>query len=222
MSETFNGFGLNIVALSENDEKLAAWEREQEKYKEQAKLDAYRKSGVPEKFYNSSFDTYIAETEEEKRIKAQVMDFAKSDKCGTLLMCGANGNGKTLLGCSVIRESGGEYLTSTAMCVKYEAAIGYKAEMTRDALLEHWCKLKGVFVIDEIGKYFINPDLEKFLVSTVTCGRYENGRKSVLIGNPKKKPFVEFLGKAVYDRFTESCTAIEFNGESKRKGLRNV
>ena len=33
----------------------------------------------------------------------------------------------------------------------------------------------------------------------------------------RKKEFIEFLGKSVFDRLTEVCSTLEFTEESKRK-----
>jgi len=77
-----------------------------------------------------------------------------------------------------------------------------------------------MLVIDECGKYFLNSDLEKFLLIQIVCGRYENNKPTVLVTNANKKAFIDFMGKAVYDRLTEVCSTVEFDFESKRKSLR--
>ena len=46
--------------------------------------------------------------------------------------------------------------------------------------------------------------------------RYEMNKTTVLISNFEKSDFAQYLGKQLYDRFTESCKCIEFNFESFR------
>lgn len=177
---------------------------------------------MPEKFFKSGFDTFATETDKELEAKNVVEAFAKKPENRVLILCGNNGNGKTHLACAAEREAGGEYITSSMLCVKYDSAIGFKADMSREEILRHYIYARGVLVIDECCKYFVNQDLEKFVLSTIVCGRYENDLASLLVTNGEKKQFLSFLGKAVYDRCTEVCTVVEFNWESKRKSRRAV
>ncbi len=212
--------GINIQ-MSPADEKLVA--EYEEKLKEQEKADAYRRyknSGVPARFFNESFETYVADTESEQRAKTTVMKFAQNPQDKVLILYGENGNGKTHLGSSVIREYGGEYVLSSTVCVEYESATSYKAPLSRTELLNKLATCK-MLVIDECCKYFLNTELEKFLLGWIISARYANNLPTVLITNGKKEAFVNFLGKAVYDRLTEVCISVEFNWQSKRKGLRN-
>jgi DNA replication protein DnaC len=77
-----------------------------------------------------------------------------------------------------------------------------------------------MLVIDECGKYTLNPDLEKFLLSQIITSRYENNRPTVLVTNENKKKYIEFLGKSVFDRMTEVCITLDFTGKSKRQEFR--
>lgn len=217
--------GIDIGLDYENHEKVEAYEKEQERIKFDNCLKKYCESGVPEKFKYNNFKTFGTFTDEEKHVKEVAEEFAKNPKNRVLIMCGKNGNGKTHLGCSILYQSifdgaGGEYITSSNLCIKYESAVGYKAKMSREEVLEYYSKKEGVLVIDECCKYFINSELEKFLLSQIIYMRYENNLPTVLISNADKKSFIDFLGKAVYDRFTEVGTTLDFNSESKRKGLR--
>ena len=137
-----------------------------------------------------------------------------------LILHGENGTGKSHLLSSILRETGGEYITSSMLCMKYDSALGYKAKMSREEIIEHYIKLKGVLVIDECCKYFLNKELEKFILLTVLCGRYENNKATALGTNTDKQPFIEFLGKAVFDRCTEVCKTLLFDWESRRKDRR--
>lgn len=215
-------FHFNIMPNEERERMAAEWEKEDERRKKNEAYERYKKSGVPEKFFNSSFDTFIAETDKEKEVKQKVVEFAKNPKNRVMMLCGLNGGGKTHLLCSALRVVGGEYITSSMLCVKYDSAIGFKATMSREEILRHYTTLRGLLVIDECAKYFVNPDLEKFVLMNVICGRYENNLATGLGTNSDKKALVNFLGKACFDRLTEVGTTVEFNFESKRKSRRAV
>lgn len=204
----------------EDSSRVAEYEKQQEEIKAKEKYEIYKKSGVPEKFFDTTIDDYNAVNEEEIKIKNTAKDFASNPQNRVLICHGKNGNGKSLLGCGIIRVAGGEYVLSSDLCVEYEAATSYHAPRSRIQLLKHYAKLPGVLVIDECCKYTLNPELEKFIDSYIVCARYENNLATDLITNSNKKDFVDFLGKAVFDRFTQVCTSLEFNEPSYRINLR--
>lgn len=218
--KTTEGFFKGFNFTTEDADKVAEYEKLQEEMQKKERFESYKKSGVPEKFYETTIDSYNAVTEEENKIKTTIKDFAADPKNRVLICHGENGNGKSLFGCGVIREAGGEYVLSSDICVEYEAATSYHAPRSRIEILKHYAKVKGVLVIDECCKYTLNPELEKFIDSYIVCARYENNLPTDLITNSNKKDFIDFLGKAVFDRFTQVCTSIEFKEPSYRKNLR--
>lgn len=214
--------GFDITSIEIQEEKYAEWERQQEKEKIEKKYEEYKLSGVPKKFYKDSFDTFIANNEEEKKIKDTVVQFSENPKNRVLILCGKNGTGKSHLVASIIKEYGGLFITSSMLCIKYESAkTGYNNSETRTVLLNFYCRTK-LLVIDECMKYTLNPELEKFLLAYILCTRYENNLPTVFVTNSEKKRIIEFLGRASYDRLTEVCTTLVFTGESKRKNNRQV
>ena len=211
--------GLEISFSAQSEAKVNDYEKMQEKIADEKRNVEYRTSGVPEKFWNDSFDTFVVNNDEEQYAKNIAVSFSYSPENKVLVFCGSNGVGKTHLATSIIREYGGEYITSSMLCLKYDSAIGYKAKMSREEIIEHYIS-SPLLVIDDCCKYFLNSDLEKFILLTIICGRYENGKPTVLVSNAKKKDFIDFLGQAVFDRFTEVCKTIEFYCDSKRKQRR--
>ena len=210
-------FGFGIDLDIEVPEKINEYERLQEKMGQERLFKAYMTSGVPEKFWNESFDTFEKNREQEIKIYDEVRSFADNPKNRVLVLCGKNGCGKTHLAASVIRHCGGEYVTSPMLCMMYDSA--YKGKMSREELILHYSKIK-MLVIDECCKYFLNEETEKFLLMQIICMRYENNKPTVLVTNADKLAFVNFLGRAVYDRFTECCSTLEFDWESRRKERR--
>ena len=214
--------GFDITSIEIQEKRYVEWERQQEKEKLEKKYEEYKLSGVPKKFYKDSFDTFIANSEEEKKIKDTVVEFSGNPKNRVLILCGKNGTGKSHLGSSIIKAYGGLFITSSMLCIKYESAkTGYNNSETRTVLLNFYCRTK-LLVIDECMKYTLNPELEKFLLAYILCSRYENNLPTVFITNSEKKRMIEFLGRASYDRLTEVCTTLVFTGESKRRNNRQV
>ena len=207
------------ILISDNHKKrVEEYERQQEEYEKEEMQKYYENTGVPEKFYKKTIDSYVAQTEEEKRNKAAIIGFKAKPGNKILLLCGANGNGKTHLACAVLRDTGGVYTTASKICIEYESATSYHAARTREELLLCLSKCR-MLVIDECGKYTLNPELEKFLISQILMARYENDRPTILITNENKKKYIEFLGKSVFDRLLDSCTTLDFTGKSKRGSL---
>ena len=216
--EVYKGFSIEIPTY--DSEKVKEYEEMEAKIEKEKHFEMYKNSGVPEKFFKEGFETYLAESESEKSALDVVLRFASNPTNKVLIFCGNNGNGKTHLGCSVIREFGGEYVTSSFICIKYDSAIGFKTKFSREEIIDHYIRVP-MLVIDECCKYFINSELEKFLLVQIVCGRYENDKPTILISNAKKEEFISFMGKAVYDRLSECCTTITFDWESKRKQKRS-
>lgn len=202
-----------------DEERYQEYQKEQEQREENERYLYYQKCGVPAKFLEVSLENYQTKTDEEKKNKETVKAFIDNPKNRVLILCGNNGNGKSHLGCAILRQRLGGYITSSDLCIEYEASTSYHAPRTREEMLKYFSK-KNMLVIDECGKYMLNENLEKFLLVYLISARYENNLPTVLITNANKKEFIEFLGKSVYDRLTEVCTTLEFTGESKRKGLR--
>ena len=213
-------FNIDFLTAAENP-KLVDYESELKKIQDQKDFEKYKNSGVPAKFFDSSLDTYIAETDQEKYNLAKVKEFSQDPKNKILLLCGNNGNGKSHLLSGIIRVCGGEYITSSQLCVEYEAATSYHSKRTREEILRYYSTV-SMLVIDECGKYLVNEKLEQFILMYIFNTRYENDLATGAATNADKKEFIEFLGKSFYDRCTEVCTTLDFTGASKRQSRRNI
>ena len=215
------GLKFDLSTLVTDEKKVEEYERQLEENERLAEQKSFEASGVPEKFWKESFETFSTDSEKDIVVYDTVKKFAENPANRVLILCGENGNGKSHLASAVTRVCGGEYILSSMLCVKYDSATGYKADMTREQILLHYSKVK-MLVIDECCKYFLDENLEKFLLMQIIIMRYENNLPTVLVTNANKQAFIQFLGKAVYDRFTEVCTTLEFTEISKRKSLRSA
>ena len=211
----------NLSGFTVDDEGVDEYEKMLEERRKQDRISFYKssKSGVPSKFWNESLETYIAETPEEERNKDAIQQFVKNPQNKVYILCGNNGNGKSHLASSVIRELGGKYITASDLCIEYESYGSFSGEMSRTKYLRI-LSAQVVLVIDECGKYTLNQQLEKFLLAYVLSARYEDNLPTILVTNASKKEFIEFLGISVFDRLTEVCTTLEFTEPSKRKARR--
>lgn len=217
-------FGM-FDANAESDE----WVRQREKeLSEQAEKEAayqtqknVERSGVPRRYWHSTFDTYIPRDDKDSKNLETVRNFSKlenNDK--VLLLLGAKGLGKTHLGAAIIRNCGGKFISIEELIFKYESAQDFHAKVNREELMESYSSTK-MLVIDEIGRS-MQQEKENALLNYILRRRYENMLPTVLISNLSKADILKKLGEAVLDRLRETCIRLEFEGESYRTSIRDV
>jgi len=207
---------VELAAISERMEREQEAEREEERLL--LKQKRYEYSGVPKKFFKHSIDTYHVRDNFQKDVKESVSGYISDPQNKMLLLCGNNGTGKTHLGCAVLRECEGIYITSFKLCVEYESGSDFKSQRNKLEVLDFYVKQK-MLVIDEVGR-FCDEKTEKSVIPAIINMRYEDDLPTVIISNLSKKEIVEYFGKATYDRMTETCTSIEFKAKSMRQEFR--
>ena len=199
-------------------EEIEAQKEEIRKHEEKEKDERLRKSGIGERYFNSWFDNYLCNNAERKRVFNEVCNFIKDYQGKTLWMLGREGTGKTMLAAIICREClGSHYVKSYQIAMELEDCMSFKATESRTALLQRYSKYP-VLVIDEVGRFSGKEEL-KYLYMILN-ERYEMNLTTVLITNYEKSDFAQYLGKQLYDRFTENCKSIEFNFESYRMSKR--
>lgn len=223
---------LNSVSLfemfdanAESDEWVR--QREKELFEQAEKEAAYQtqknveRSGVPRRYWHSTFDTYIPRDDKDSKNLETVRNFSKlesNDK--VLLLLGAKGLGKTHLGAAIIRNCGGKFISIEELIFKYESAQDFHSKTNREELMESYSSTK-MLVIDEIGRS-MQQEKENALLNYILRRRYENMLPTVLISNLSKADLLKKLGEAVFDRLKETCISVEFEGESYRSSLRDI
>lgn len=215
----------NFDACVENDEWIR--QREKEMAEQEAKELAcqhqkqFESSGVPRRYWNVDFDTFVPRTEQEENSLGTVKNFTNlKDNDKVLLLLGQKGLGKTHLGSSIIRHCGGKFISVEDMVFKYEAAQDFHTKTNREDLMEIYSTTQ-MLVIDEIGRS-MQQDKENYLLNYILRRRYENALPTVLISNLNKNELLKKLGDAVVDRLRETAVCIEFSGESYRSSKRDV
>lgn len=210
-------FNIDLSKYGLRDEEVEEMERKQA---EAEKLARYKKT-APERYWKESFETYEAETDEQKNALEQSRCFLEAVKCGkfcTLIMLGTVGTGKTHLACGIVREYGGLYRLAPNIVEEIRRAKSFTAKETEADLLENYGRVK-LLVIDEIGRGVAGTD-EQYMLYQIINERYNRRKPTVLISNQNKRDFLNYIGIAAADRLTESAKTVEFKGQSYRATLR--
>ena len=176
---------------------------------------------VPKMFLKASFENYRTETDSEKEALKEsklLVQRIKDGDCNEVLMFYGNfGTGKTHLGCSMLREVFGTYVSSFNLCVEYQSCTDFKSKQNKLQMLKKYTT-EPLLIIDEIGRG--NSNIEFEILPQIVNQRFENMLPTVLITNLDKMMLNDRLGKATVDRLNECCVSVNFTGKSKRLSLR--
>src|SRR5574344_2721635 len=162
----------NITAeeIAAHDEEVRQKEAAQEK---RERIERYKKSGVPERYWAESLDTYQVSNEMQKTAAQAIGEVLREIKCGavrTLVLIGSAGTGKTHLACGVVREYGGKYATAPDIVEVIRRAKSFSADQTEQQIIDSYSH-KSLLVIDEIGRGIAATD-EKYMLYQVINARY--------------------------------------------------
>ena len=200
------------------DEEVAKLE---EKQAQREKLERYKKSGVPERYFKESLDTYKIKNKMQATAAKAATNFLHAAKCGefkSLVMLGNAGTGKTHLSCAILRELGGVYRIAPDIVEEMRRAKSFTAAETEAEIIDYYGRVK-LLVIDEIGRGISATD-EKYVIYQLVNARYNTRKPTVLISNLGKSDFLQYIGVAAADRLVESAEICELKGESYRCELR--
>lgn len=204
--------------IAEHDAEI---ERRECQQAAQEKLERYQKSGVPERYFNESLNTYKINNDMQATAAKAATNFLHAVKCGefkSLVMIGSAGTGKTHLACAIVREAGGKYRTAPEIVEEMRRAKSFTANDTEADIIQYYGHV-SLLVIDEIGRGIAAAD-EKYMLYQILNARYNTRKPTVLISNHKKADFLQYIGVAAADRLVESAEIWELNGESYRRELR--
>lgn len=201
--------------IAAHDAEIKRQEEEQEK---RERIERYKKSGVPERYFQESLDTYQVKNEMQKTAAQAIGEFLREIKCGafrTLVLIGTTGTGKTHLACGVVREYGGKFANAPDIVEEIRRAKSFRADQTEKQIIDYYSHVKFL-VVDEIGRGISATD-EKYMLYQIINARYNTRKPTVLISNYNKADFLKYIGVAAADRLVESGDIVEMNGESYRK-----
>lgn len=203
-------------------EEIAAHDEEvrqkEAKQAEHDRLERYKRSGVPERYWTESLDTYQVTNKMQETAARAIGEFLREIKCGafrTLVLIGSAGTGKTHLACGAVREYGGKFANAPDIVEEIRRAKSFSADQTEKQIIDSYSH-KSLLVIDEIGRGIAATD-EKYMLYQIINARYNTRKPTVLISNFTKADFLKYIGVAAADRLVESGDIVEMNGESYRK-----
>ena len=216
--ELFDLRNMTPEEMAAHDAEIELRERQQAA---QEKIERYQKSGVPERYFNESLDTYKITNKMQATAAKAATNFLHAAKCGefkSLVMLGNAGTGKTHLSCAILRELGGVYRIAPDIVEEMRRAKSFTAAETEAEIIDYYGRVK-LLVIDEIGRGISATD-EKYVIYQLLNARYNTRKPTVLISNLGKSDFLQYIGVAAADRLVESAEICELNGESYRCELR--
>lgn len=205
--------------IERHDIEILAQIAEQEKREAN---ERYRKSGVPERYWDITLDGYRTDSEMQLNAHKCAIAYTTEIQRGefkSFVMIGNAGTGKTHLGCGILREYGwGLYRTAPDIVEELRRAKSFTASESEAQIIKHYGQTP-LLVIDEIGRGIAATD-EKYMLYQVLNARYNTRKPTVLISNHTKTDFLKYIGVAAADRLVESAELVEMNGESYRRELR--
>lgn len=188
--------------------------------------EAQKRAEIPEGRYRcASFENFHTPTVDSgavEMIKRFAAFYAKQEHPRRFYVCiilGANGNGKTHLGISILEKCGyrGLYLESSIFCTRLIRSRAFHAKMDEEVMLKQTAG-RPVLVIDEIGRAR-DAETEQHMLYDIINMRYQRQLPTVLISNKKREEFQDYLGRAVMDRISEAHFFAELRADSYRRAL---
>jgi DNA replication protein DnaC len=171
-------------------------------------------AGVSLMHKNCSFENYIAETEEQKRI----IERLKTDKKWFLFL-GNTGTGKNHLAAAMIRERAKNNKGAVIWRVKklIDELLGASLEEKRDMLRDLY--EVDLLILNELGR---STD-KKFFQDTffdIMDERHENYKQTVIISNLSKEEVYGMFDEALQRKISESATVMQFNWQAHKGGAK--
>lgn len=182
---------------------------------------------VPPKFKTATFETYIADSANEKICKSKCQNFAdkfpflKDEGMGGIILYGNVGTGKTHLAISIIKS----VVRNHFQCCRYVNVFDLIGEIRstwgnydkhESEVIKKFCQY-DLLVIDEIGVQFGNK-AEKVSLFQIMNQRYNFKLPTILISNLDEAGIIDCIGEPLVDRvFDRNGGMLKFTGESKRR-----
>lgn len=182
---------------------------------------------LPPRFVGKTFDTYYAETEQQKAYLAKCQAYAANFPAHMvegegLMLLGTPGTGKTHLAVATLNEAirthkvPGLYTTAARMFRRIKDTYG-KSEESESQAIQAFTAPK-LLVLDEIGVSF-GSDAELNYLFDVMNERYEQCLPTIIVSNVQPAELGQWMGERVVDRLRESSKMMVFDWESARRTI---
>ena len=223
------GMEINPMCPVCRNEIEADERRKEEELEKHRAIQKWRSMNIEPKFYESAFDNFNAYNDELRRHLQTCRDFARNPD-GKIVMLGENGNGKTHLAVSILKELGG------VMYLAYEVGIllrqSYGGDTKEWAVFNELCTAP-LLVIDEVEKIKDSESKQNWL-SYVVNKRYNRMLPVIFIANchtrincrdpnkPCPKCLEYHLENDVLSRIIEDGIIMNFTSADYREKIRDM
>jgi DNA replication protein DnaC len=214
-------FGSCPECDKEADEMISEKELREKKISE---LRAWKDSNIEEAYFSATFDSYIVNTDEQKKAKETVMQLVQN-RSGKIIMLGKNGTGKTHLAVCAVKELGGKILTMYEISTRIRATYTQKATETELDIVDELARAK-MLVIDEIGRTK-GSDAETNWLSYIIDKRHTRSLPLILISNKHIRRLCpaggcadcleNYLSEDIMSRLSDGGVRLQFTGDDWRK-----
>lgn len=185
----------------------------------------FKKSLIPDRFINQTFDTYKVQNQGQKSAKEIVMRFTKSiienpQGGQSLILLGLPGNGKTHLAIACAKEcmrssKMTSLFTSTYKIIRNIRECWTNHDRSEKEVYDEYIKA-DLLIIDEVGVQN-GSENERNILFQIINDRYESNRPNIIISNLDLAGIRSFLGYRSFDRLKDNGAVVVFDWESFRK-----
>lgn len=203
---------------AEHKIKDAEFEEERKRSIKIARLQAI---GLPRMFHKATLENYRANTTEQQKVLSACQRYAKEFGADTgrgMIFIGELGNGKTHLGCAVLRELSlagyrAIYTTEKAVGLRMKASYRSRNESELDILNAY--TTPDVLFVDEVG-LSTGSDHDAGLLNTILTERYAESRATIIATNLTAEGLKSWIGERATDRLRQTSSVYLFNWKSFR------
>ena len=221
-------FGTCPECDREYDEEIKRQEEEmQERARESARIRFLEKCNIELMYYESTLDTFIAESDEQKKALAYARGIVK-EKTGKLVLLGTNGTGKTHLAVGVVRELRGRLYSMYEITTRIRASYVSGAKETELDIVDELSRVE-MLAIDEIGRTK-GSEAETNWLSYIIDKRHTRNLPLILISNKHtrkscpsggcEKCLENYISEDIMSRLSEDGRLVNMTGEDYRRKKR--
>ena len=221
-------FGTCPECDREYDEEMKRQEEEmQERARESSRIRFLEKCNIEPMYYDSTLDTFIAESDEQKKALAYAREMVK-EKSGKLVLLGSNGTGKTHLAVGVVRELSGRLYSMYEITTRIRASYVSGAKETELDIVDELSRVE-MLAIDEIGRTK-GSEAETNWLSYIIDKRHTRNLPLMLISNKHtrkscpsggcEKCLENYISEDVMSRLSEDGHLVTMTGQDYRRTKR--